>query len=298
MSPLPDTTAATPRPTLAALALADMAGIRARNPAVFKSDIAGRTRAAVVIFALLALAVFAFWALDFSAARLMAGMDRLGLFVSLLFPPDAHGRLPAFIKALGETLAIALIGTLTAALVAFPFAFLAAKNVIPNFFVHFSLRRIFDVSRSVDTLIWALMWINVVGLGPFAGALAIACSDFGAFGKLFSEAIEAADRKPVEGVMAAGGSDLHRMRFALLPQVLPVMASQVLYFFESNTRSATIIGIVGAGGIGGYLTELIRTLEMDQVCVIILMILATVAAIDFVSSRLRFAIIGRKVAAA
>lgn len=296
MSPLPDTAPA--RPTLAALALADMAGIRARNPAAFKSDMAGRTRAGLVIFALLALAVFAFWALDFSPTRLMAGMDRLGLFVSLLFPPDAHGRLPAFIKALGETLAIALIGTLTAAVVAFPFAFLAAKNVIPNFFVHFSLRRIFDVSRSVDTLIWALMWINVVGLGPFAGALAIACADFGAFGKLFSEAIEAADRKPVEGVMASGGSDLHRMRFALLPQVLPVMASQVLYFFESNTRSATIIGIVGAGGIGGYLTELIRTLEMDQVCVIILMILATVAAIDFVSSRLRFAIIGRKAAAA
>ncbi len=299
MSPLPPAATAEPaRPTLAALALADMAGIRARNPAVFKADIAGRVRAGLVIFALLALAAFAVWALDFSLTRLMAGMDRLGLFLSLLFPPDAHGRLPAFTKALGETLAIALIGTLTAALVAFPFAFLAAKNVIPNFFVHFSLRRIFDVSRSVDTLIWALMWINVVGLGPFAGALAIACSDFGAFGKLFSEAIEAADRKPVEGVMAAGGSDLHRMRFALLPQVLPVMASQVLYFFESNTRSATIIGIVGAGGIGGYLTELIRTLEMDQVCVIILMILLTVAAIDFVSSRLRFAIIGRKAATA
>ena len=296
MSSLPPTSPA--RPTLADLALADMAAIRARHPAAFKSDMAGRSRAALVILVLVALALFAFLALDFSPARLMAGLDRLGLFVSLLFPPDAHGRFPAFLKALGETLAIALIGTLTAALVAFPFAFLAAKNVIPNFFVHFSLRRIFDVSRSVDTLIWALMWINVVGLGPFAGALAIACADFGAFGKLFSEAIEAADRKPVEGVMASGGSDLHRMRFALLPQVLPVMASQVLYFFESNTRSATIIGIVGAGGIGGYLTELIRTLEMDQVCVIILMILATVAAIDFVSSRLRFAIIGRKGAAA
>ena len=116
--------------------------------------------------------------------------------------------------------------------------------------------------RSVDVLIWALIWINVVGLGPFAGALAIACSDFGALGKLFSEAIETCDRRPGEGVVASGGSALHRIRFGLIPGVLPVLASQVLYFFESNTRSATIIGIVGAGGIGQYLTELIRVLEL------------------------------------
>ncbi|WP_051356808.1 phosphonate ABC transporter, permease protein PhnE [Azorhizobium doebereinerae] len=272
--------------------------MRARYPDAFRSHPARRARAFALLAALLAMAVFAAWALDFNPRRIWMGLDRLGLFVSLLFPPDAGGRMPAFLKALGETLAIAFLGTLTAALVAFPVAFLAAKNVVPNVFVHFSLRRVFDVSRSVDTLIWALMWINVVGLGPFAGALAIACSDFGAFGKLFSEAIEAADRKPAEGILAAGGSGVHRVRFALLPQVLPVMASQVLYFFESNTRSATIIGIVGAGGIGGYLTEFIRTLQMQEVCVIIIMILLTVAAIDFVSSRLRFAIIGRKVASA
>ncbi|WP_188577295.1 phosphonate ABC transporter, permease protein PhnE [Azorhizobium oxalatiphilum] len=271
-----------------------MEGLRARHPDAFRTNGRGRLKAAAFVGAILAMAVFALWALDFNPQRMWAGLSRLGLFFSLLFPPDAHGRLPAFAQALGETLAIAFLGTLTAAVVAFPFAFLAAKNVIPNIFVHFSLRRVFDVSRSVDTLIWALMWINVVGLGPFAGALAIACADFGAFGKLFSEAIEATDRKASEGVTASGGSALHRVRFALVPQVLPVIASQVLYFFESNTRSATIIGIVGAGGIGAYLTELIRTLEMQQVSVIILMILATVAAIDFVSSRLRFAIIGRK----
>src|SRR5262249_19679214 len=125
------------------------------------------------------------------------------------------------------------------------------------------------------------------------GVLAIATSDFGAFGKLFSEAIEGADRKQVEGIRAAGGSKLHEIRFGLLPQVLPVLAGQILYFIESNTRSATIIGIVGAGGIGLQLAEQIRVLEWQKVSTLILMILVAVAAIDFVSNRLRRAIIGR-----
>ena len=209
-----------------------------------------------------------------------------------MLPPSPEGHLGTFVHALGETLGIAFLGTLTAAILAFPVALLAARNVVPNPFAHFAVRRGLDVMRSVDVLIWALIWINVVGLGPFAGMLAIACSDFGAFGKLFSEAIETCDRRPGEGVVASGGSALHRIRFGLIPGVLPVLASQVLYFFESNTRSATIIGIVGAGGIGQYLTELIRVLELQQVAFLVLMILATVAAIDWVSTRLRRAIIG------
>jgi phosphonate transport system permease protein len=155
------------------------------------------------------------------------------------------------------------------------------------------LRRSMDTLRGVETLIWALIWVNVVGLGPFAGVLAILTSDIGNFGKLFSEAIETADRKPVEGVVSAGGGKLESVRFGLIPQVLPVMASQVLYFFESNTRSATIIGIVGAGGIGLHLFEQIRTLEWESVSFIVLMILVLVAIIDFFSARLRFAIIGK-----
>ena len=115
--------------------------------------------------------------------------------------------------------------------------------------------------------------------------LAIAVSDFGAFGKLFSEAIEAADRKQVEGIRASGGSALHEIRFGLMPQVLPVIAGQVLYFIESNTRSATIIGIVGAGGIGLQLAEQIRVLEWQKVSFLILMILVAVAAIDWISEQ-------------
>ena len=160
--------------------------------------------------------------------------------------------------------------------------------------LRFPVRRFLDSIRGVDTLIWALVWINVVGLGPFAGVLAIALSDFGAFGKLFSEAIEAADRKQVEGIRASGGNALHEIRFGLMPQVLPVIAGQVLYFIESNTRSATIIGIVGAGGIGLQLAEQIRVLEWQKVSFLILMILVAVAAIDWISGKLRFAIIGQR----
>ena len=156
------------------------------------------------------------------------------------------------------------------------------------------VRRVLDTIRAVDTLIWALIWINVVGLGPFAGILAIMTSDFGAFGKLFSEAIEATDSKAVEGVVSSGGGHLQSVRFGLLPQVLPVFLSQILYFFESNTRSATIIGIVGAGGIGASLYEEIQQNEWPHVAFLVLMILVAVAVIDMISTRLRVAIIGAR----
>ncbi len=278
--------------SLRATALAELDLIRARHPAQFRTDVAGRLRLVAVIAGVLGLAAYGMWALDFSLARILNGLGRLGGFALEMLPPSAGGHFGVFLQALGETLGIAFLGTLTAAILAFPVAFLAARNVVPNPFARFAVRRGLDVMRSVDVLIWALIWINVVGLGPFAGALAIACSDFGAFGKLFSEAIETCDRKPAEGVVASGGSHLHRIRFGLIPGVLPVLASQVLYYFESNTRSATIIGIVGAGGIGQYLTELIRVLELQQVAFLVLMILVTVAIIDWISGRLRRAIIG------
>ena len=124
-----------------------------------------------------------------------------------------------------------------------------------------------------------------MGLGPFAGILAIALADFGVFGKLFSETIEAADHNPLDAVASSGGTNLHVIRFGLIPQVLPVMMSQVLYYFESNTRSATIIGIVGAGGIGLQLAEQIRLYEWDKVAVLVAMILHC-RVTDAVSSRL------------
>jgi phosphonate transport system permease protein len=234
--------------------------------------------------------------LDISPAKIVSGIGRLFDIVELMLPPDPESwaRVLLYLGALGQTLAIAFLGTMLGAVIGCPFGLLAARNVVANRLIHLLTRRSLDSVRSVDILIWALIWINVVGLGPFAGALAIMSADLGAFGKLVSEAIEAADRRPTDGVLAAGGSRLHSVRFGMLPQVLPVIASQLLYFFESNTRSATIIGIVGAGGIGLQLSEQIRVLEWQQVSFLILLILITVAALDWISQRLRGAIIGRR----
>jgi phosphonate transport system permease protein len=275
----------------------DRRELRARHPQIFDRPVSARLATPAMM--LLAFGIFAFGLvdLDFSAARLFAGMHQLGWITLMMMPPDPGSSLPLYLKALGETLSIALLGTTLAAIAALPVSLLAARNIVRSSLLRFPVRRLLDSIRGVDTLIWALVWINVVGLGPFAGVLAIAVSDFGAFGKLFSEAIEGADRKQVEGIQAAGGSALHEIRFGLMPQVLPVIAGQVLYFIESNTRSATIIGIVGAGGIGLQLAEQIRVLEWQKVSFLILMILVAVAAIDWISSKLRFAIIGRRAVA-
>jgi phosphonate transport system permease protein len=247
-----------------------------------------------IVAALAGLAIFALLRLEFSLARLGAGLGQLATFLGLMFPPSPGTQLRQLVQALAETVAIAFLGTLAAAIIAFPLGFLAARNVMANRVIRFCTRRFSDSIRGVDTLIWALIWINVVGLGPFAGVLAIMTSDIGSFCKLYSEAIEAIDRKPAEGVLSTGGSGLQAIRFGIVPQVMPVLISQTLYYIESNTRSATIIGIVGAGGIGLYLAETIRTFDWDKVAFIILMILATVAVIDFVSTRLRLAIVGER----
>ena len=275
----------------------DREQLRAKYPDVFDRPVATRLATPAMIVAAFAVFIFGLVDLDFSPAKLFAGLSQLGWITLMMIPPDPGSSLPAYLSALGETLSIALLGTTIAAVFALPFSLLAARNIIPSGFLRFPVRRFFDSIRGVDTLIWALVWINVVGLGPFAGVLAIALSDFGAFGKLFSEAIEAADRKQVEGIRAAGGNALHEIRFGLMPQVLPVIAGQVLYFIESNTRSATIIGIVGAGGIGLQLAEQIRVLEWQKVSFLILMILVAVAAIDWISGKLRFAIIGQRAVA-
>ncbi|MFG1277568.1 phosphonate ABC transporter, permease protein PhnE [Xanthobacter autotrophicus] len=273
------------------------AGARARLAAAYPEALAPspaqRLRVIAIVAALAGMAVFGFWRLDFNLDRIGSGLVQLGHFLTLMIPPDPGTQLPLYIHALGETLAIAFLGTLLGALVAFPFGFLAAKNVIPNIFAHFAVRRLLDTVRGVDRLIWALIFVTVVGLGPFAGILAIATASFAELGKLFSEAVEALDRKPVEGIVSTGGSEVEAVRFGMLPQVLPVLASQLLYYFESNARQSTIVGIVGAGGLGLHLAEQIRVLEWQKVSFLILMMLVMVAVIDFISSRLRFSIIGK-----
>ncbi len=274
----------------------DLATLRDRHPQYFAGLGHDRLKTVGIVVAALLLLIIGMAQLGFFSDKVIAGLWKLGEVAGLMLPPNpgdwAHVGL--YISALIETVAIALLGTLSAAMLALPLALLAAKNVTTVRILNFLTRRSLDTIRSVDILVWALIWINVVGLGPFAGVLAIMTSDMGSFGKLFSDAIEAADRRPLEGIIASGGGRELGVRVGILPEVFPVLASQVLYYFESNTRSATIIGIVGAGGIGLHLSEAIRTLELKQASFIILMILVTVAAIDLVSNQLRFALIGRR----
>jgi phosphonate transport system permease protein len=279
-----------------ALSAADRAGILERHKAAITGSLKTRVITIAVVVFMVGLFLHALSTFEVTLWRVLSGFGNLGTFVVLMLPPDpgSFARAIIFVKALFETIAIAFLGTILAAILAFPLGFIAARNVVANRIVHFLARRSLDTVRGVDALIWALIWVNVVGLGPFAGMLAIMTSDLGAFGKLFSEAIEAADNKASEGVISSGGHKLHEVRFGLIPQVLPVIASQVLYYIESNTRSSTIIGIVGAGGIGLYLAETIRTLEWQQTSFLILLVLAAVSAIDFLSGKLRFAIIGQR----
>jgi phosphonate transport system permease protein len=275
----------------------DTAAVLERHSNLFNYSPLQRASAFAAPFGITVLTIFAVWWLAIPFSQIGPGLASLGKFIALMFPPSTGGHLNLLLKAMGETLAIAFLGTLIATVVAFPISFLAAKNTTPLPALRFAIRRGLDTIRGVDALIWALVFVGVVGLGPFAGILAIAVSDTGALGKLFSEAIESAEERARESVLASGGTSLLAVRFGLLPQVLPIIAGQILYYFESNVRSATIIGIVGAGGIGLQLSEQIRTYDFDQVAFAVIMILITVAVIDMISSRLRFAIIGRRAVA-
>jgi len=240
---------------------------------------------------LLLLLIAGLWRMDASPERIFNGITKLGWLVALMWPPSAGGVLLELLMSLMESLAMAFLGTLLAVLVALPLALLGAGNIIGNALLRFSVRRIYDGLRGIDTLIWALIFVAAVGMGPFAGILALAVPDIGTLAKLFSEALESADRRQVEAVRAAGANRMLAVRLGLIPQVAPVMLSQILYNFESNARSSTVLGIVGAGGIGLALSDRIRINNWDEVAFIILLILAMVATIDWASRRLRLKII-------
>jgi phosphonate transport system permease protein len=240
---------------------------------------------------LLLLLIGGLWRMDASPERIFNGLTKLGWLVALMWPPSAGGVLPELLMSLLESLAMAFLGTMLAVVVALPLALLGAGNVIGNVLLRFSVRRLYDGLRGIDTLIWALIFVAAVGMGPFAGILALAVPDIGTLSKLFSEALESADRRQVEAVRAAGANRVLAVRLGLIPQVAPVMLSQILYTLESNARSSTVLGIVGAGGIGLALADRIRINNWDEVAFIVLLILAMVAAIDFVSRRLRLKII-------
>lgn len=194
-----------------------------------------------------------------------------------------------------QTIVMAFMGTLLASVVAFPLAFIAARNIMPNFFANQVTKRFFDFLRSVDMLIWALFFTRAFGPGPLAGISAIFFTDTGTLGKVYSETLENIDDKQREGVKSVGASPMNVQRYGVVPQVLPVFASQALYFWESNTRSATIIGAVGAGGIGLKLWEAMRTnTNWHNVAYMVVLILAVIFIFDNISNALRSRLMGKQ----
>lgn len=185
------------------------------------------------------------------------------------------------------TACIALWGTVLAIVIAVPLGLLGARNLSPHPTVYFAARRAMDVLRAVNEFVFALMFVTAVGLGPFAGMLALGVHTGGVLGKLLSEAIEAIDPGQVEGVAAVGAGRLHVIAFGVVPQIMPSFLSYVLLRFESDIRSASVIGMVGGGGIGFYLWDTIRSFNDREAATVILMIVAMVMAIDVVSSRVR-----------
>lgn len=191
-----------------------------------------------------------------------------------------------------ETVMMAVLGTITAAFFALPLAFVAARNFNPEAVSRFLVRRLFDFVRGIDMLIWSLIFIRAFGLGPLTGTLAIAVTDTGSFGKLFSEAMENVDKKQIEGIEATGASRWQKYRFGVMPQLMPVFMSQFLYWMESNMRSATVIGALGAGGIGLVLVETMRTQrDWENVFYIITITIVMVFVMDGLSSKLRLKLI-------
>jgi len=190
--------------------------------------------------------------------------------------------------AIFETILMAFLGTMGAALISLPLAFLAAANFTPLRSVRFAMRRIFDFVRGVDGLIWTIILSRAFGPGPMTGALAILITDTGSFGKMFSEALENVDDKQIEGVASTGAKTSQRYRFGVIPQITPVLLSQVLYYLESNTRSATVIGAITGGGIGLLLTQAIITQkDWEEVGDYITLVILMVMAMDSLSGWLR-----------
>ena len=194
---------------------------------------------------------------------------------------------------LGETILISYVGTLFGAILGFSLNFFAAENTSPAPWLRFVVRRVLEFARTVPGIVFALIFVIAFGLGPMAGVLAIAIHSTGALGKLFSEIVENADMKPVEGVRSTGASWISCMRFAVLPQVAAGYASYALLRFEINVREASVMGFVGAGGIGQELVVAIRKFYYSDVSAILLTIIVTVFVIDIGTGWMRSRLFGK-----
>lgn len=219
------------------------------------------------------------WTLLFTDAGNMAA------FASDFMQPDFSDWQKYAAKML-ETVYIALWGTVLSIVFGVPFALLASSNIAPWWIVQ-PVRRLMDASRAINEIVFAILFVAAVGLGPFAGVMAVFIHNLGVISKLFSESVEAIDPRPVEGIRATGAGRLQEIIYGVIPQVLPLWSSLALYRFETNVRSATVLGIVGAGGIGFSFFEAFRSFQYDKAAAIIVIVVVAVSLIDVASSHLR-----------
>ena len=242
--------------------------------------------------------------IDINGSNLLNGMPRLGDYISQILPSIEINKLflgskdqgsiaywyfnlPKYLKLLFETFNMALLATIVGSVFALFLSFLAAKNTSPNSLLFFTIRRMLEFFRGVPEIIFAILFVWVLGIGPLAGIIAMTLHTTGSLGKLFSEVHENSNNKPIEALKASGGNWLSEMKFGLLPQVLPNLISYALLRFEINIRASTILGFVGAGGIGQELYLVINFNYYEEVSAIILLIILTVISIDLLSSYLR-----------
>ena len=237
--------------------------------------------------------LFCLYLFDFSVSKIVIGFSNMKpVLIAMVTWKDFYNwNFNSIFSGLAQTLRMAFLGTFLATLVCIPISLIASKQFFKISIIRFLIKRLLDIIRGVDILIWAIIYVRAFGLGPFAGLLSVFTADLGTLGKLFSEAIDNADTKQIEGMKATGASKIAVIRFGLFPQIFPIFISQSLYFFESNTRSAVILGVVGAGGIGLQLTERMKAQYWDQSLFIILLILIMVAIIDTISRIIRMKII-------
>lgn len=253
-------------------------------------------------FAVLILILTAGWMAETDVGLFVRNIHKFPNYISRIFILDSgnlaghfvlfdvgswYWGLNKWLRLLTETLLIAYVATLLGAVAGFLLAFLAAGNLGASPWVSFSVRRLLEFCRTVPDLVFALIFVLAFGLGPIAGVLAIAVHTIGALGKLFYEVLENVDQKPVEGLIASGASWTKTMRFAVLPQVIPNFLSYALLRFEINVRGASVMGFVGAGGIGQDLIEAIRKFYYPDVSAILVLIIITVTVIDLVTERAR-----------
>jgi len=226
---------------------------------------------------------------DMRPMDLVRDAGNMATYASDFFPPKfADWRF--YLQEMLVTLQIAVWGTALAVVFAVPLGLLSASNIAPTW-VRQPVRRLMDASRAINEMVFAMLFIVAVGLGPFAGVLALFVHTTGVLAKLFSEAVESIDAQPVEGIRATGANALEEIIYGVIPQVLPLWISYSLYRFESNVRSASVVGMVGAGGIGVILWEIIRGFQYAETCAVMIIIIVTVTIIDLVSARIRKALV-------